>query len=1226
MIICEIKSAVDNYHITKDSGSALSRGIRHRIEGLEIGMQNINVNLHTIQTIAQAHEATTEADERRRMLAWLSPLEFWTKQNMVFGRRQEGTCTWFLEDPKYKAWVDRESIIIDDLEQKTHNSGATVAWVYCDYTEQQSQSVDTLLLSIIRQIASGSSAICKAITDSFKHHQKKGTRPNFQETIQMLKLQLQQCHKPYIVIDALDEYGDADDRQRVISVLQGVQPGLQLLVTSRLVPAIKDLLQTDYQLEVKAQDVDIKGYLVERIRTNSRLASHIARAPDLKEAMLHAVLDKVQGMFLLARLHVESLATCTSPRILRERLLHLPESIDSTYEDAIRRVESQDEGHRDQAMRALKWVTHTLRPLSVLELQHALSIEPGDQDVFEEGLPDVSELISSCAGLIVVQPAREKAENLIGDDGIPRNDEPGGPYLVLTHHTAQEYLERTSPRYFPDAQLELAETCLGYLSFDAFHARKDSDVSASHAVHRKYPFLRYAASHWFHHVHLAANDSPLQELLVDLLQSAGIRRSIMSVYHQVHQVLDRYGLLREPELSALHVAAYYNLPPTLTRLIEDGSQIDSIDDDLTPLWLAVSQGHSEIAKLLLENGANPNAVSGYLSDCRICIPYFDNGKLQVREALHWKPRACTGSASRLPVIAAALESGASHIALLQLLRLLLDHGADPEVRNWPFRYVVSECVDQDSPYFVAEESIRSAGYVCKPFSAVEWACCKDDSEYLSTMLDKIVEKRGECITATSLLLYTLESNCTTRNIERMLLSRNDIGLDLEWCWLVAARIGGLRTVRAILGLGVDISVSDGNGRTALHLVSENLQAGCIIPFLIARGADVHRLDLDGRTPVHTAAKIGSAAALGAFLKCSSYLDKVDKRGVSPLRYARDAGDLDSVKLLLPFWSESDLLVKDRWQMSLLGWVEWLGPSTITAFVGYVSGIRGTSTRLNLNTPAGVEDRDGFGRTALIASAICGDIKMVDKLLRWGSDIDWADIQGKTALHHAYEKGFMAIVCLLLGAQVDAKPRDYRGLSLTAWCYAAESGHADIKRLLHCWEVSGCGREGVESPRTLQQWTRTLATAETPVFQRPFHNWPRNRKRFPSLQAAVWSAYLLRRDSSGRTLLHDAARTGNHPFAVKRLEVGLDPHDQDKLGRTPLHYALANCNYSVAEVLMQKMSNYEARDETGSTAFDYAPIYNDDDNNIQKLLKARNYLKRQDELEPRYARVVDMDAR
>lgn len=134
--------------------------------------------------------------------------------------------------------------------------------------------------------------------ESFRHHQKKGSQPSFSETLQMLKSQLRQCGNTWIVIDALDEYGNADDRQRVISVLLSFQPSLQLLVTSRPVPAIKDLLQTEHQLKIKTQNVDIEGYLLERIRTNSRLASHVKRAPDLKEAILRTVLDKVQGMLV----------------------------------------------------------------------------------------------------------------------------------------------------------------------------------------------------------------------------------------------------------------------------------------------------------------------------------------------------------------------------------------------------------------------------------------------------------------------------------------------------------------------------------------------------------------------------------------------------------------------------------------------------------------------------------------------------------------------------------------------------------------------------------------------------------------------------------------------------------------------------------------------------------------------------------------------------------------
>ena len=82
--------------------------------------------------------------------------------------------------------------------------------------------------------------------------------------------------------------------------------------------------------------------------------------------------------------------------------------------------------------------------------------------------------------------------------------------------------------------------------------------------------------------------------------------------------------------------------------------------------------------------------------------------------------------------------------------------------------------------------------------------------------------------------------------------------------------------------------------------------------------------------------------------------------VSPLRYARNAGDLESVKLLLPFWRESDLLVKDRWQMSLLSWVEWLGPTIITNFVDCVIGNGDIGTGLDSITRAGFEKQDGFG--------------------------------------------------------------------------------------------------------------------------------------------------------------------------------------------------------------------------------------------------------------------------
>jgi hypothetical protein len=40
------------------------------------------------------------------IVAWLSPLNFFTKQNDVFSRRQEGTGKWLLEADTFKKWLD----------------------------------------------------------------------------------------------------------------------------------------------------------------------------------------------------------------------------------------------------------------------------------------------------------------------------------------------------------------------------------------------------------------------------------------------------------------------------------------------------------------------------------------------------------------------------------------------------------------------------------------------------------------------------------------------------------------------------------------------------------------------------------------------------------------------------------------------------------------------------------------------------------------------------------------------------------------------------------------------------------------------------------------------------------------------------------------------------------------------------------------------------------------
>lgn len=43
--------------------------------------------------------------ESRDVLNWLSPLNFWTKQNDTFSRKAEGTGQWLFEDPAFNRWL-----------------------------------------------------------------------------------------------------------------------------------------------------------------------------------------------------------------------------------------------------------------------------------------------------------------------------------------------------------------------------------------------------------------------------------------------------------------------------------------------------------------------------------------------------------------------------------------------------------------------------------------------------------------------------------------------------------------------------------------------------------------------------------------------------------------------------------------------------------------------------------------------------------------------------------------------------------------------------------------------------------------------------------------------------------------------------------------------------------------------------------------------------------------
>ena len=161
----------------------------------------------------------------------------------------------------------------------------------------------------------------------------------------------------------------------------------------------------------------------------------------------------------------------------------------------MRRIYGQEQGFRDLAEQILSWIVYAVRPLTVPELQHALSIEPGDEELDEDNFLDVNDLTSVCAGLIIID--RE------------------GQVIRLVHYTTQEYFERCRDELFGGVQNRMAAICITYLCFGVFES-SCSSLEALETRVTEYPFLMYAVPYWGFHVR-ATSELIQQEYIMELL-------------------------------------------------------------------------------------------------------------------------------------------------------------------------------------------------------------------------------------------------------------------------------------------------------------------------------------------------------------------------------------------------------------------------------------------------------------------------------------------------------------------------------------------------------------------------------------------------------------------------------------------------------------------------------------------------------------------------------------
>ncbi|SJL14209.1 uncharacterized protein ARMOST_17664 [Armillaria ostoyae] len=214
------------------------------------------------------------------------------------------------------------------------------------------------------------------------------------------------CHQPrhrvYIVLDALDEFTDNNgEREELINTMRKFNNNIHLLVTLRDITTIGLLFKADTRFNIQAANNDINLYIMSKLSCG-HLASLIKGRDDLQQVILNGVTKKADGMFLLAGLHMDSLAQTTTPKILRVALGKLPDNMASAYDKTLERINSQGKYDRELAYCIFGWIAFTRCSLTVSELQHALAVEPDTTTLDPDNICSEDLLGSVCGGLVVI--------------------------------------------------------------------------------------------------------------------------------------------------------------------------------------------------------------------------------------------------------------------------------------------------------------------------------------------------------------------------------------------------------------------------------------------------------------------------------------------------------------------------------------------------------------------------------------------------------------------------------------------------------------------------------------------------------------------------------------------------------------------------------------------------------------------------------------------------------
>ena len=283
---------------------------------------SVDQNVEDIQQSLQSMAVETLLD---RVNNWLIAPDPWAKYKETLKRRHPGTGVWLVkESERFFDWRSQSgsflwlhgipgcgktvlscTVVESIIEYCKLAPLRGLAMYFFDFREDETQGVGSLLRALLKQFSRQLPIASQELQSLYQSAQAGARQLTIDELLVTLHRMLQHFDDSFIVMDALDECSDREERDKLFDALAEVeswdQIRLHVLVTSRPETDIKSAMEDGnafrQAISIDSQLVqdDIRSYVRNRLQQDTRLKRWRYNA-QVQEEIENVLTEKANGM------------------------------------------------------------------------------------------------------------------------------------------------------------------------------------------------------------------------------------------------------------------------------------------------------------------------------------------------------------------------------------------------------------------------------------------------------------------------------------------------------------------------------------------------------------------------------------------------------------------------------------------------------------------------------------------------------------------------------------------------------------------------------------------------------------------------------------------------------------------------------------------------------------------------------------------------------------------